>query len=537
MSDIQDGTPAQPAAPAGQPTPRTYPPLKGGKLVLGAVALSTAVFMNVLDTSIANVSIPTISGNLGVSSSQGTWVITSFAVANAITVPLTGWLTQRFGQVRLFLISTLLFVLASWLCGFSPSLEALIAFRVLQGAVAGPMIPLSQTLMLASFPKEKSGMALAFWAMTTLVAPVAGPLLGGWISDNYSWPWIFYINVPVGLLAAWVSWRIYRDRESVTHKLPIDKIGLGLLVVWVGCLQIMLDKGKELDWFESSTIVILAATVIIAFVFFLIWELTDAHPVVDLRLFKVRNFTVGAITLAVAYGIFFGNVVLLPLWLQSDMGYTATYAGMVTAPVGILAIILTPIVGKLLARFDPRLIVTVSFLIFAAVSWMRAGFNTDTDVGTLMIPTVIQGAAMAGFFVPLTAITLSQIEPWRIPAASGLSNFLRLTAGGFGTSIATTLWENRASMHHAQLTEIAKPGQQAFDQTMSTLQSGGYSQTQSLSMIDRIVDLQAFTMSVTDIFFASAMVFLLLTGLVWFSRTRKAGKGGGGAAEAAAGAH
>ena len=533
MGDTPTTTPAPAPKPPG---PVAHPPLEGAKRALGAVALSTAVFMNVLDTSIANVSIPSISGNLGVSSRQGTWVITSFAVANAITVPLTGWLTQRFGQVRLFILSTLLFVLASWLCGFSPSLEALIAFRVLQGAVAGPMIPLSQTLMLASFPREKSGMALAFWAMTTLVAPVAGPLLGGWISDNYSWPWIFYINVPVGLVAAWVSWAIYKDRESTTRKLPIDKVGLALLVVWVGCLQIMLDKGKELDWFESPVIVTLAVLVFVAFVFFLIWELTDAHPIVDLRLFSVRNFTVGTVTLAVAYGVFFGNVVLLPLWLQSDMGYTATYAGMVMAPVGLLAIILTPIVGKLLGRLDPRLIVTVAFLIFAAVSWLRAGFNTDTDVGTLMVPTIIQGAAMAGFFVPLTAITLSQLEPGRIPAASGLSNFARLTAGGFGTSIATTLWDNRATLHHAQLTEIAKPGQQAFDQAVGALQQGGYSQPQSVSMIDQLVNLQAYTMSAVDIFFASAMIFVLLTGMVWFSRTRKAPQGGG-AAEAAAGAH
>ncbi|NRF50703.1 DHA2 family efflux MFS transporter permease subunit, partial [Pseudomonas stutzeri] len=222
----------------------------------------------VLDTSIANVSLPTISGDLGVSTSQGTWVITSFAVANAITVPLTGWLTQRFGQVRLFPTSTLLFVLASWLGGVPPPLEALLAFRVLQGAVAGPMIPLSQALMLASFPKSKAGMALAVWSMTTLVAPVEGPLLGGWISDNYTWPWIFYINVPVGLLAAWISWRIYRDRESATRKLPIDKVGLALLVVWVGALQIMLDKGKELDWFASPVILVLALVALVAFVFF-----------------------------------------------------------------------------------------------------------------------------------------------------------------------------------------------------------------------------------------------------------------------------
>ncbi len=378
--------------------------------------------------------------------------------------------------------------------------------------------------------------------MTTLVAPVAGPLLGGWISDNYTWPWIFYSNVPVGLLAAWISWRIFRDRESLTRKLPIDKVGLFLLVVWVGCLQIMLDKGKELDWFASPTIIALAAIAFAAFVFFLIWELTDAHPVVDLRLFKERNFTVGALTLATAYGVFFGNVVLLPLWLQSNMGYTAIYAGMVTAPVGLLAILLTPIVGKLLATRDPRQIVTVAFMIFALVCFMRSGFNTQTDMRTLMIPTIIQGAAMAMFFVPLTSITLSGLDPSRIPAASGLSNFARLTAGAFGTSIATTLWDNRATLHHAQMTESAKSGQQAFDHIMGTLQNAlGLDHQQSLSVVDGMVNNQAYTMAAVDIFYASAIIFVLLIGTVWFARpTSSRGKGKGkddGAAEAAAGAH
>src|SRR5205814_4362785 len=235
--------------------------------------------------SIANVSIPAIAGDMGVSPSQGTWVITSFAVANAISVPLTGWLTQRFGQVRLFAGSVLLFVIASWLCGLAPYIESLIFFRVVQGLVAGPMIPLSQTLLLGSYPQAKAGTAMAMWAMTVLVAPVVGPLLGGWITDNIAWPWIFYINIPVGILAAGVTWAIYRHRETPTRKLPIDAVGLGLLVVWVGALQVLLDKGKELDWFHSSAIVAMAIVVAIGFVVFVIWELTEEHPIVDLRLF------------------------------------------------------------------------------------------------------------------------------------------------------------------------------------------------------------------------------------------------------------
>src|SRR5947207_8560382 len=247
------GEPAAPRAAAAAPAS-----LKDGALLLGTIALSLATFMNVLDTSIANVSIPAMAGDLGVSPDQGTWVITSFGVANAISLPLTGWLTQRYGQVRLFTASVLLFVLASFLCGLAPSLGWLIVFRVLQGAVAGPMIPLSQSLLLSSYPKEKSGTALAMWSITTLVAPVVGPLLGGWITDNIYWPWIFCINLPVGLGVAAVTWLIYKNRETPTMKLPIDGVGLGLVIVWVGALQIILDKGKDLDWFASGQIVTLA---------------------------------------------------------------------------------------------------------------------------------------------------------------------------------------------------------------------------------------------------------------------------------------
>ena len=515
------------STPPATPAPAAHQPLQGRARLFGTIALSSAVFMNVLDSSIANVSIPTIAGDLGVSATQGTWVITSFAVANAITVPLTGWLTQRFGQVRLFVLSVLLFVISSWLCGFSWSLESLVAFRVLQGAVAGPMIPLSQSLMLGSYPKEKAGMALAMWSMTILVGPVAGPLFGGWISDNYSWPWIFYINVPVGLLAGWASWQLYKHRDSARSKLPIDTTGLALLVIWVGALQLMLDKGKELDWFASPAISIMAVVATVSFVFFVIWELTAKHPVVDLTLFKKRNFTAGILTISVGYGLFFGTVVLLPLWMQSTLGYTATYAGIASAPVGILAILFSPIVGKLLSKHDPRKIATVAFLIFALVSYMRANFTTQVDLYTIMLPTFIQGAAMATFFIPLTTITLSGLDPHRIPSAAGLSNFVRLLFGAFGTSITTTMWDSRASLHHAQLAEIVRPGAPAFDSAMMGLQQKGLNHQQSAAVLNDLVNQQAFTLSATDIFYASAILFLVLMGLVWIARPASRGKASG----------
>jgi DHA2 family multidrug resistance protein len=499
-------------------SPAALPPLQGTALLLGTLSLSLATFMNVLDSSIANVSIPAISGDLGVSPGQGTWVITSFGVANAISVPLTGWLTQRFGAVRLFTMSVLLFVLASWLCGLAHSLEMLVFFRVLQGLVAGPMIPLSQTLLLSSYPRAKAGTALALWGVTTLVAPVAGPLLGGWITDNISWPWIFYINVPVGLLAAGLTWGIYRHRETPTRQLPIDTIGLSLLVIWVGSLQLMLDKGKELDWFASNTIVGLAIVAVVAFAVFVVWELTDDHPVVDLRLFKGRNFTFGALSLSVAYALFFGNVVLLPLWLQQWMGYTATNAGLALAPVGILAILLTPLIGKKVTVWDPRRIATVAFLGFAVVLWMRSQFTVQTDLVHILVPTIMQGAAMAMFFIPLTTLTLAGIPPERIPSAAGLSNFTRITAGAMGTSIATTVWESRAAMHHAHMTETLVQGQGIFGITLESLQSSGLSSAQALAQINRLIDQQAFTRAADDIFLASAFIFIGLISVVWLTQ-------------------
>ena len=489
--------------------------MTGAMLVMASMALALATFMNVLDVSIANVSIPALSGDLGVSFSQGTWVITSFAVANAIAVPLTGFLTQRFGAVRLFVSSIVLFVIASFLCGTSTSLAMLVFFRVIQGAVAGPMIPLSQSLLLSSYPKAKAGVALTIWSMTTLVAPVLGPILGGWITDNISWPWIFYINIPIGLFAAGMTWALYRHRETPTRKVPIDYVGLGLLIVWVGALQILLDKGNELDWFNSGQIITLAIVSAVAFCFFLVWELTEKHPVVDLSLFKGRNFWSGTLALSVGYGVFFGNVVLLPLWLQQNMGYTATLAGAVLAPVGLLAILLSPLVGKNITRIDPRLFATVAFMVFALIFWMRSQFTPQADFVTIMIPSLIQGIAMATFFVPLVTLIFSGLAHDRIPAASGLSNFVRIMAGGFGASIFTSAWVNRTSAHHAVLAEHINFANPASQSVIYGLGQAGMNAQQSLGFINNMVNQQAATMAADDMAWISAILFILLISLIW----------------------
>ena len=537
MTPVSGESPAKSAdvaraavAPEAPARAIAFPPLTGGPLIVGTVALALATFMNVLDTSIANVSIPAIAGDLGVSPQQGTWVITSFAVATAISVPLTGWLTQRFGQVRLFTLSILLFVVASWLCGLAPNIETLIAVRILQGFVAGPMIPLSQTLLLASYPTAKAGTAMAMWAMTVLVAPVVGPLLGGWITDNISWPWIFYINVPIGLLAAVLTWTIYRRRDPGPRRVPLDYVGLVLLVIFIGSLQIMIDKGKELDWFESGLIVALAAVASVSFLFLLAWELTDKQPIIDVTLFFRRNFLMGTMSLSVAYGLFFGNVVLLPLWLQQYMDYTATWAGVATAPVGVLAIILSPWVGRNVGKIDPRKLATLAFLIFAGVFWMRSNFNTDADLTTILIPTLLQGAALAFFFVPLQAIVFSGLTPDRIASAAGLSNFVRITAGAIGTSLFTTLWDHRAVMHHSELADRFSAANGASSQAIVSLTDRGLSNEQALAYIDRLIDVQAYTLAVTDVFYMSSLLFLLLIIVVWFAKPQKGASVSAGAA-------
>ena len=305
-------------------------------------------------------------------------------------------------------------------------------------------------------------------------------------------------------------------------------------MLWVGALQIMLDKGKELDWFHSPEVVGLGVVALVGFAFFLAWELTEEHPVVDLRLFKRRNFWSGTVAIAVGYGLFFGNVVLLPLWLQQFMGYPSTDAGMLLAPVGLFAIILSPLVGKNISKVDPRYLASFAFVVFALVLLMRSHFNTQADFGTIMLPTVVQGVAMAFFFIPLSVITLSGITPDKIPAASGLSSFARIVAGSFGTSIATTVWQDRAAMHHAQLAESVHAGNFAATQVLSGLGSAGLSPEQALAQVNRLVDQQAYMLAANDVFYASAMIFLLLIPVVWLSRPKRVDAG---SIDAAAGAH
>jgi DHA2 family multidrug resistance protein len=496
----------------------------GIPLAIASVALALGTFMQVLDTTIANVALPTIAGYLGVSSDQGTWVITAFAAANGISVPITGWLMGRYGIVRTFVVSVLLFTIASFLCGAAWSLGSLVFFRVLQGAVSGPMIPGSQALLISIFPPEKRSVALGIWSLTTLLAPVCGPILGGYISYNYPWSWIFYINVPVGIISALICWRLLKHRESPTRQLPIDGVGLGLLAVWVGTLQIMLDEGKDWDWFNSNAIITLALISGISFIVFIIWELTDKHPVVDLTLFKKRNFRLGTIAFCLGYAIFFGNLVLYPLWLQTQLNYTATWAGLVLAPSGVVAVLLTPIVAPLMGRFDARWAATFSFVMFAISYFLRAHLTAQASFSEFVWPLLFQGAGTATFFLAMVAISLDDVEPARIPSASGISNFARITAGGFAASIVTTFWDRRERLHQSRLAETPTIYNPALQRAVGHLGARHLPELKSFGVVTHELITQSFLLSSLDIFWISGWFSVAMLAVVWLSKRTIADK-------------
>ena len=497
-------------------------PLSGGALALTAFALALGTFMQVLDSTIANVSLPTIAGNLGESTDSGTWVITSFAVANGVAVPLTGWLMGRFGVVRTFCMSVLLFTFASFLCGIAWNLSSLIMFRILQGAVSGPMIPGSQALLISIFPPSKRSTALGVWSITTLVAPIGGPILGGIISDNYHWSWIFLINVPVGLFCAIVCWRALAKRETPTRKLPIDTIGVAMLIVWVGALQVMLDLGKNADWFSSPLIVAAAVVAGVGFLAWLVWELTDAHPAVDLRLFRNRNFAFGTIAFCLGYAVFFANVLLMPLWLQTQMGYTATWAGLVAAPSGVVAVLLTPIMARFSGKIDARYLASLSFVAFAVSYFMRADYTTSASFWDLTLPLLVNGVAMSCFFLSMLTIQLDGIPPERVPSATGISNFARITCGSFAASIITTAWDRREAVHQSRLADNFTLFSPIYRQTTDILNAVGLGDVQAAAAITRQMVQQAYLLAANDLSAFSAWISLAMIILIWITRRPKA---------------
>jgi MFS transporter, DHA2 family, multidrug resistance protein len=488
-------------------------PLRGGMLILAAIMLASANFIAVLDMTIANVSVPNISGSLGISSTQGTWIITSYAVAEAIIVPLTGWIAGRFGAVRVFTFAMILFGVFSALCAVSNSLEMLVFARICQGLSGGLLMPLSQTLLLRIFPKEKANAAMGIWAMTTLTAPVLGPILGGSICDAWGWPLIFLINVPLALICAPVIMKLLKRYETTKVKMPIDVVGLILLVLFVGSLQLVLDLGKEHGWFESSLIIGLGIVALVGFIAFVIWELTEKHPIVDLRVFRHRGFTMSVIVLSLAFGSMFAVNVLTPLWLQSYMGYTSTWAGYATAWSGVLAVFAAPMAGLLLAKVDARKLIFGGLIWLAIITWLRSSVNNDFTYWQISIPLMLMGLGLPFFFVPLTSLSLGAVEPHETASAAGLQNFLRTLSGAFGTSVVQTVWEDKGSYNHEELAAVTDRS----GETLATLQASGMSHDQALQYLNHIVDSQAVTIATNQVMTQTAICFAIAACVIWLA--------------------
>jgi DHA2 family multidrug resistance protein len=369
--------------------------------------------------------------------------------------------------------------------------------------------------MMSIFPRTRRATALGIWSITTLVAPICGPLLGGYISDSWHWGWIFLINVPVGFIVIFLCWGGLAGRETPTRKLPIDVVGLGLLVIWAGALQVMLDTGKNADWFASTQITVLAIISIIGFAAFVLWEMTEEHPIVDLSLFKSRNFNIGTVVFCLGNGVFLANMLLMPLWLQTHMGYTATWAGLVTAPTGVVAVLLTPAAARAMGRMDARVIASVAFLASALSYFMRAELTADASFWAIALPLMVQGIANATFFIAVVSLLMDDVPPSQIPSASGLANFARIIVAGFSVSIVTTLWDRREALHQSRLADFTTEYAPVFNQALSAMQGLGFSDLAGKAALTHSMVGQAYLLASIDVFYLSAWLSLLAVALTW----------------------
>lgn len=494
------------AAPA---TPQYLPPSR--RFLAGAV-LAGSNLMVVLDLTIANVSIPNISGNLGITLEQGTWVITSYAVCEAICVPLTGWLSDRFGAVRVFITAMFGFGLFSLLCGLSPTLGMLVACRIGQGLCGAPLMPISQALMTRIFPPEQRSAALATWVMTLMVGPALGPIVGGAISDAWSWHWIFLINVPLAALGTVAAFAMLRPVETQMRKLPIDKVGFALLFFWVGSLQLMLDIGRDHDWFADWKIVALGIMAGLGFVTFVIWELTEEHPIVDLRIFGNRSYTAGVIALAFSFAAYFAGIVIIPQWLQTSMGYPAMMAGLITAVTSLTSMATSQLAGKMMGKVDARIMISGGLAWSGMMMLWRTQWNSDVGFWELILPQAMMGFGMAFFAVPLTSITIAVFPPEKVPSAAGLQNFVRTMALAIATSLSLSALGDGERVAQNEIVSKLNPGE-----TTTTLARVGMDMEQSREYIAAIVSREALMVSVTNIFWISGLVCLVAAAIVWLS--------------------
>ena len=496
---------------------------------LVTVAVMLVASMQVLDTSVTNVALPHMQGSLSASLDEITWVLTSFLAANAVILPATGWLVARLGRRRFFLVATVVFMVSSLLSGAAPTLELLVGARLLQGLGGGPLIPLSQAILMEIFPPHKRGMAMAIWGLGVMVSPIVGPTVGGWVTDNYSWRWIFYLNLPFGAVALALGAAFLDDapgagRERSTG--PLDGIGLGLLVTGVGALQVALDRGQRLDWFESTTITSLVALAVVALGAFVWWELTVAHPIVDLRVLANRTFALGTLLMTIVGFGLYGSFVLLTFYAEHLLRYNALTAGWVLAPGGVGSLISLAIGGRLVDRIDPRWLVSSGMAIIAYSLLMLASLTLGADFWAVMWPRFVQGFGMGLVFVPLTTMSLAAVPIRDLPTASGIFNVVRNIGGSVGVAVTTAWLSRQTQVHLGTLIGHITPWSAATAERLARLQdvyqAGGVdaetAQRQALGHLYQEVQRQAEMKAFADDFLQLGVLFVLMIPLIWAMR-------------------
>lgn len=450
-------------------SPEVWKPSFNPWLIAASVMLAT--FMEVLDTSVANVSLPHIAGNLSATTDESTWVLTSYLISNAIILPATNWLGHFFGRKRFLIVCIGIFTLSSALCGAATSLDMLLVARVLQGAGGGALQPIAQAVLLESFPPEKRGSAMAVYGMGIVVAPIIGPTLGGWITDNYSWRWIFYINVPIGILAVFMASTFLEDPPYIRSQRPgrIDYIGFGLMALGLAALQIVLDKGQEDDWLSSPFITKAIIIAVVGLVAFIIWELRTKEPIVNLRVLGNRNFAVGVVLITAMGVVLYGTIALLPLFLQTLMGYPALQSGLAVSPRGIGAVVSMIVVGRLVGKIDGRYLVMFGFVVVGYSSYLLGDINLDISISSIVWPQIIAGLAMGFVFVPLTVMSTGTLSNEQLGNATGIFNLMRNVGGSFGIAAVTTMLARGAQVHQAVMVEHLTPYDPEFQQRVSQL--------------------------------------------------------------------
>ena len=503
---------------------------------LVAIAVMASTFMEVLDTTVVNVSLPHIAGSLSATPEEATWALTSYLVANAIILPMTGWLANYFGRKRLLMASVTGFTVASFFCGFAPNLPVLIICRVIQGAAGGGLQPLSQAILLEVFPPAERGKAMAFWALGIVVAPLLGPVLGGWLTDSYSWRWIFYINIPIGIIALVMTSTFVFDPSYIRRKSEsIDYFGMGFLVIGIGALQIMLDKGQEEDWFASHFIVTLAVLVVFGLTAFVVRELRIDHPVVDLRVFRIRTYATGVFLMTILGFVLYGSTVLIPLLLQTLLGYPALQAGIAMLPRGLGSFLAMPIVGLLMTKVEPRRLL-VAGILFSSLSYYSFGhLNLDVGYWDFFWPLILQGASIGLVFIPLTTITNDPVPKEEMGNATSLFNLMRNVGASIGIATVTTILTRHQQMHTNVLGEhvnsFSPAAQSMLQGTRSALMGRGVDAAtatqQAYATVFGMVQQQAAIMSYNDIFRLLMILFMALLPLVFLMRKPKHQTGAG----------